>query len=57
MIPQNLIRTPRSRANIPLPVAIAGSIAVALLVLVVAVAIGTTQAPDVAPVTVELPLQ
>lgn len=57
MIPQNLIRTPKARPNLPLPVAIAGGVVVALVALFVAVALCTGSAPTQVDVVVPLALK
>lgn len=54
MIPQNLIRTPKGRANIPLPLAIAGGVVVALLLLAIAVAVSMGGTPSQTDVLVPL---
>lgn len=57
MIPQNLIRTSKGRANIPLPLAILGGVLVAALLLFVAVAIASGGAPEQTDVVVPLTLK
>jgi hypothetical protein len=57
MIPQNLIRTPKGRANIPLPFAIAGAVVAVLVLLFIAVAVSMGGAPDQVDVVVPLTLK
>lgn len=54
MIPQNLIRTPKGRANIPLPLAVAGGVVVALVLLFIAVAVGMGGVPSQTDVVIPL---